>query len=171
MPTTVIKTGDRVPDTTFYIGLRNRVDSSLTLFDTPQEVIAELDPGYLSEGARGEREAFAARRRLALAFIASAHDHLDVDVSSMTEPERMALSARGARAVTDVKEWTSRAAPLYVLATLHAPYTDAPLPTGDEVYAIDPYTEASLVASLADGGLLDAWPVRGGQTWNGGGPE
>ena len=86
---------------------------------------------------------------------------------AMSEAERMALSARGARAVTEVETWSNRA-PLYVLATLYTPYTDAPLPAGEEVWAIDPYTEAGLVASLADAGLLDAWPVHEGQTWDGG---
>jgi hypothetical protein len=162
-----IRVGERIPDTSFYIALRNQDDSSLTLFATPQEVISTLSPGYLSEGAADDRRAFAARRNLAIAFIASAHDQMDINVASMSEAERMALSARGARAVTEVETWSNRA-PLYVLATLYTPYTDAPLPAGEEVWAIDPYTEAGLVASLADAGLLDAWPVHGGQTWDGG---
>lgn len=166
--TNTIKVGQEVPDENFFIALRNREDRTLNLFRTPQEVLGTLDPAYLSEGARGAHEAFAARRRLALAFIAAGHDQLDPeDVASMSDPERFALSARGKRPVTEVTEWTSHV-PLYVLAAAHAPYTDCPLPAGGEVHPIDPYTDRSLVDSLADAGLLDAWPALAGQVWDGG---
>lgn len=168
MDTTRLKVGDKVPDSVFYIGLRDQADRTLTLFRTPQEVIAALDPAYLSEGAADDYAAFAARWRLALAFIAAGHDALDAgDISSMADDERFALSACGKRAVTDVTQWDSQI-PLYLMATAHAPYTDVPLPTGAAVYPIDPYTETTLVASLADAGLLDAWPVQPGQVWDGG---
>ena len=168
MATTTIRVGGRIPDTVFHIGLRDQADSSLILFDTPQEVIATLDPGYLSEGAEDEYRAVAARYRIAVAFIDAAHDRLDPEeIAALSDEERMALSVRGRAAVTDVTKWPGRV-PLYVMATLHAPYTGAPLPEGDRVYSIDPYTEASLVASLADAGLLDARKVRPGQVWDGG---
>ncbi|ARD42481.1 hypothetical protein [Actinomyces gaoshouyii] len=164
-----IQVGENIPDTHYFIALRNNQDDSLVLFDTPQEAVGTLDPAYLSEGAAGDHAAFAARRHLALAFIAAGHDRLDPHrVAAMSDSERFALSARGRRPVTEVTEWTSDL-PLYVLAACHAPYTDVPLPQGEEVHPIDPYTEVSLVTSLADAGLLDAWHVEAGQTWDGGG--
>lgn len=166
--TITVRVGERIPDTVFYIGLRDQADNSLTCFNSPQEVLGALDPGYLSAGAAGDREAFTARHHLAVGFIAAAHDQLKADdVRRLSEEERMALSARGARAVDDLGTWPGQV-PLYVLATLHQPYTLVPLPSGDEVHPIDPYTEGSLVGSLADAGLLDAWPARPGQVWNGG---
>ena len=164
---TTVQVGEKVPEGVHFIGLRDQ-DRNLVLFDTPQEVVSALDPAYLSEGAQDQYAAFVARRRVALAFIDAGHDQLDPErVATMSDPERFALSARGRRPVTELTEWTSEL-PLYLLAVCHAPYTDVPLPKGRRVHPIDPYTEATLVASLADAGLLDAWLAEAGRTWDGG---
>ena len=161
-----INPGDSIPLNRCFIALRD-TEGVLHLFTTPQDVLATLAPDYLSRGA-DEAAAFRARHELARAFVAAGHEQLDTgEVESLTEAERMALSARGARPVTEVTTWTAEP-PLYVLATLYAPYTQVPLPQGDGVYPVDPYTEASLVTSLADAGLIDARPVEPGQVWDGG---
>lgn len=162
---TQIRPGELIPHDRYFIALRD-TRGVLHLFGTPQDVLAALAPDYLSRGT-DEQSAFRARHELARAFIAAGHERLDADdVESLTEDERMALSARGARPVTEVAAWTAQV-PLYVLATLHRPYASVPLPEGDGVCAVDPYTEASLVTSLADAGLIDAWPVQAGQLWDG----
>ena len=38
---TTVRAGENIPDTPFFISLRNQADSSLVLFDTPQTTRSE----------------------------------------------------------------------------------------------------------------------------------
>lgn len=159
---TTIQPGQTIPDEGYMLGVVAD-DDTLHLFDTPREVICELDAGYL-DARDNEIAAYERRLFLAARLIDKAQADLmrTCDPLSLSEAQRWALSARGKRAVTEVERWEGPV-PLFVSAVFHRPYTCVPLPAG--VSVVDPSTEAALVASLADTGIIQAVdPSRGG-TW------
>ncbi|MBW3068575.1 hypothetical protein GZ998_03480 [Actinomyces sp. 594] len=161
----IINRGQTTP-APIYLAAR-QAGGDLAVFDSPADVIASLAPGYPDEAAKGQVAAYIARHDLARRLVASATDHAwaDQPVQAMPDAARYALSARGARAITEVQTWEHKT-PLYVVGTFHRPYTDVPLPEGN-VIVIDPSTEADLVASIAAGGLIDAVDVAPGSVWQG----
>ncbi|MDO4243554.1 MAG: hypothetical protein Q4C85_07325 [Actinomyces sp.] len=161
---TIIEAGQKVPPGPVYLAVRDTV-GDLMVLDSPAEVIAHLEPDYPRQAAAGQVAAYLARHKLARRLVAAATDRAwaAADIALLTDQERYALSARGARAVTEIRQW-EHGAPLYVVATHHSPYTRAPLPDGN-VLAIDPATETMLVASIADAGLIDAVDVQPGTVW------
>jgi hypothetical protein len=164
---TTIRQGQRTPSgRPFYLAVRD-AEGDLEVFDSPADVVASLEPSYPDEAAKGQVAAYMARHGLARRLIIAATEASCAGrrVNLMPDDARWALSARGARAVTDVKAWNYDF-PLYILGTFHSPYTDVPLPEGN-VIIINPATEADLVASVADAGLVDAVDIGSGVVWRG----
>lgn len=161
---TTVDVGETIPDIPHCIAIVNE-EGSLHMFDQPWEVLYELNWDYPSQRP-DQVLAYQARVRLAADMINAAQREVNrsVDVQAMSENKRWALSARGKRAVTEIEAWDEQI-PLYVSSVFHAPYTDVPLPQG--VSVVDPTSEAALVASLCDAGILHAVKVTPNTIWVG----
>ena len=163
----VIAKGQKVPK--HVVAIRGE-GNTLEVFESFQDLISRFHDhlfgfSYIEAGDLGDKEAYAARFRLASQLITAANSYDPDEVMDLDPEYQMALS-NGGRRPAQVDTWEIEDMPLYIQATYYAPYTDVPLPEGN-VVAINSHTEEDLVTSLLDGDVLSGVQVEAGTTWEG----
>ena len=149
---------------------QEEIDKGREDIESFQDLISRLHDhafgfSYIETGDLGDKEAYAARFRLASQLITAANSYDPDEVMDLDPEYQMALS-NGGRRPAQVDTWEIEDMPLHVQATYYAPYTDVPLPEGN-VVAINSHTEEDLVTSLLDGDVLSGVQVEAGATWEG----
>lgn len=133
------------------------------LADSRTELTAQIIEGYadIPSGEEGDIDALYARYKTAVHFannmqqIVAAHatEEGTFDPSVESEDVLTSIFTDRSQKIDEITEW-NHTVPLVLVASEYAPYGTATRPGGN-VQWLDPFTETTFLASLADTGIVE----------------